>query len=65
MLTEAQKAAKLREAMELLMDADALVQEALGATDACYDLHCGIEELVDELRCDVEDLERRAQGEVL
>jgi hypothetical protein len=55
----------LRDAIELLQEADALVQKALGATDACYDLHCGIEELVDELRCDVEDLERRAEGELL
>jgi hypothetical protein len=62
MLTDKQRADKLREALELLQDADALVQEALGDTDACYDLHCGIEELVDELRCDVDDLERRAEG---
>jgi hypothetical protein len=65
MLTDKQKAAKLREAMELLQDADALVQEALGATDACYDLHCGIEDIVDELRDDIIDLERRAEGEIL
>jgi len=65
MLTDKDKAQLLRDAMELLMDADVLVQKALGATDACYDLHCGIEELVDELRCDVEDLERRAEGELL
>ncbi len=62
MLTAKQKAAKLREAMDLLEDADALVQEALGDTDACYDIHCGIEELVDELRCDVMDLDARAEG---
>jgi hypothetical protein len=65
MLTDAQRAAKLREAMELLMDADVLVQEALGDTDVCYDLHCGIEELIDQLRDDVEDLDRRAEGGVL
>jgi hypothetical protein len=44
------------------MDADNLVQAALGATDSCYDTHCGIEEIIDELRCDIEDLERRAEG---
>jgi hypothetical protein len=60
-----QKVDKLRRALELLMDADALVQSALGDTDACYDLHCGIEELVDEIRCDIEDLERRAEGSLL
>jgi hypothetical protein len=62
MLTTQQKTDKLREAIALLMDADNLVQAALGDTDSCYDTHCGIEEIIDELRCDIEDLERRAEG---
>lgn len=45
----------LQEAIAKLHEADALVQEALGATDACYDIHCGIQELVDELECDIEE----------
>jgi len=53
MLTAKQKAAKLREAMDLLEDADALIQEVLGATDVCYETHCRIEDIVDDLRCDV------------
>jgi hypothetical protein len=65
MLTDKQRADKLREAIALLMDVDCLVQAALGDTDVCYDTHCGIEELIDELRCDVEDLERRAEGAIL
>ena len=65
MLTDKQKADKLREAIALLMDVDALVQTALGATDACYDTHCQIEELIDELTADVQDLEARAEGLVL
>jgi hypothetical protein len=64
MLTDAQKAAKLREAIALLQDADALVQTALGDTDACYDTHCGIEEIIDELQADVMDLDARAEGTV-
>jgi hypothetical protein len=35
------------------MDVDCLVQAALGDTDVCYDTHCQIEELIDELRVDV------------
>ncbi len=62
MLTAKQKADKLREAIALLMDVDALVQTALGDTDVCYDTHCGIEELIDELRADVMDLDARAEG---
>ena len=65
MLTEKDKADKLREAIALLMDVDCLVQAALGATDACYDLHCQIEELIDELTADVMDLEARAEGTML
>jgi hypothetical protein len=56
-MTEAQKAAKLREAMELLQDADALIQEALGDTDVCYETHNRIEDIVEDLRCDVMELE--------
>jgi hypothetical protein len=65
MLTNAQRAARLRMAIEALHNADAWVQEALGATDSCYDTHCGIEELIDDLQADIEDLEARAEGGVL
>jgi len=57
MLTAKEKADKLREAIALLMDVDALVQTALGDTDVCYDTHCQIEELIDELTVDVQELE--------
>lgn len=56
-----QKARLLREAIELMQEADALVQEALGDTDSCYDTHCGIEELIDDLRADVMDIEHAAE----
>jgi hypothetical protein len=62
MLTATQKADKLREAVALLQDVDALVQTALGDTDVCYDTHCQIEELIDELTADVMDLDARAEG---
>ena len=57
MLTNKEKADKLREAIALLMDVDALQQAALGDSDVCYDNHCAIEELIDELTTDVQDLE--------
>ncbi len=65
MLTDRDRAQLLRDAMELLMDADALVQRALGDTDACYEHHNCIQELIDELTADVQDLEARAEGGVL
>ena len=39
------KAQLLINAIKHLHEADALIQEALGATDECYDLHCSIEDL--------------------
>ena len=61
MLTTQQQVEKLQEAIALLMDVDALVQAALGDTDSCYDTHCQIEELIDDLIADVADLHHRAE----
>jgi len=60
MLTAQEKALKLREAIALLQDVDALVQTALGDTDVCYDTHCQIEELIDELTVDVQEFDTMA-----
>jgi hypothetical protein len=54
MLTATQKQL-LQEAVDKLHEADALVQQALGATDSCYDTHCGIEDLITDLQADVAD----------
>ena len=56
-MKDSRKAELLREALQLLMDADALVQEALRDTCAGLDLHYGIDELVEDLRCDIVELE--------
>ena len=56
-MTNAQKANLLRKAMELLEDADVLVQQALGDSDVCYETHTRIQDLVDDLRCDVQEFE--------
>ncbi len=57
MLTNKDKAQLLRDAMELLQDADALIQQALGACDVCYETHTRIEDIVEDLRCDVMEFE--------
>lgn len=57
MLTNKEKADKLREAIALLMDADCLQQAALGDCDVCYDTHNRIEDIIEDLRVDVEELE--------
>ena len=48
MLTEQQRII-LRQAIDLLHEADALMQDALGDTEECFDLHCGIENMAEEL----------------
>ena len=57
-MTNKDKATLLRDAMELLMDADALVQRALGDCDVCEETHNRIEDIVEDLRCDVLELEQ-------
>ena len=65
MLTNKERADKLREAIALLMDVDALQQAALGDSDVCFENHNCIEELIEDLTADVQDLEARAEGAVL
>jgi hypothetical protein len=50
------KAQKLQEAINKLNEADALLQEALGNTEQCFELHCAIENVADELQDAVEQL---------
>jgi len=57
LVTAKQKADKLREAIALLQDADACMQAALGASDVCYDTHCAIQNIIDDLEVDVEEFD--------
>jgi hypothetical protein len=50
MLTNKEKIERLEMAIALLQDADAGIQTALGDTEACYDIHCAIENLIDDIR---------------
>ena len=52
-----QKAARLRMAIDALQNADAWVQEALGASDVCFETHNRIQDLIDDLTYDVMELE--------
>lgn len=44
------KANKLQKAITKLQEVDALVQEALGMSDECFDVHCGLEDLQETLQ---------------
>lgn len=57
-MTDAQKAARLRMAINALQDADAWMQQALGESDVCYETHNRIQDLVDDLTADVIELEQ-------
>ena len=56
MLTAQQKQL-LQQAVDKLHEADALMQEALGHSDECYDLHCGIESMADDLQEVLDEVE--------
>lgn len=50
MLTAKERQERLEMAIALLHDADASMQAALGDTEECFDLHCGIENMADEIQ---------------
>ena len=58
-LTNKQKADKLREAIALLMDVDALQQVAMAEmdSDVSYELHNEIDNIIDTLTEGIEELE--------
>jgi hypothetical protein len=51
----------LLRAIEQLEEADALIQEALGACDVCEETHQRIQELIWDLEDDITDLEHPAE----
>jgi hypothetical protein len=57
MLTTQEKIERLYMAIALIHDADAGIQTALGDTEECFELHCGIESLVDDVRDVIDILE--------
>lgn len=52
------KADILRMCIDLLEEVDALQQEALGATDVCYETHNRIQDLIEDLEADIQELEQ-------
>ena len=60
MLTNKQKADKLREAIALMMDADALVHAALGDTDSYQFSQMEIENVIEDLRADLMEFDNLA-----
>jgi hypothetical protein len=57
MMSNMAKASKLQAAIKLLNEADMLVQQALGASDECYEVHCELENLQETLEGFAEQLE--------
>jgi hypothetical protein len=57
MLTTQEKIERLYMAIALIHDADAGVQAALGDTEECFELHCGFESMIDDVRDVIDILE--------
>lgn len=49
MLTQKEKQERLKMAIAMLNDADAMIQAALGASNECYEIHNSIENVVDSV----------------
>jgi hypothetical protein len=49
MLTAQQKQQRLEDCIALLHDVDAMQQTALGDSEVCFDVHCALESLIDDL----------------
>lgn len=60
MLTDKDKAQLLRDAMEMLQEADRLQQLALGDSDVCEDNHNCLQLLIEDFELDVIELEGQA-----
>ena len=52
-LTNAQKSRLLNEAVDLMEQADALIQRALGATDVCYETCTQLQNVIDDVITDI------------
>jgi hypothetical protein len=48
-LTNAQRSVLLNKAVDLLHEADALLQQAMGAGEECYAIHSAIENAADDI----------------
>lgn len=56
-MTDVQKAARLRMAIDALLDAESWVQQALGETDVGCDYRNRLRDLVNDLRLDIAEFE--------
>lgn len=59
-LTNAQKSHLLNKAVDLMEQADALIQEALGATDVCYATCTQLQNVIDDVVTDIAEFDSAA-----
>ena len=63
MLTAKQKSEMLNRVVDLLNEADALQQQALGDCDVCWDNHVAIQAIADDIVCDIVEFDEQAEKE--
>ena len=63
MLTAKQKSALLNRVVDLLNEADALQQQALGDCDVCWENHMRIQAIADDVVCDIVEFDEQAAQE--
>jgi hypothetical protein len=57
MLSNAEKSALLNKAVDMLNEADALVQQALGDSDVTWETHIAIQSIADDIVSDISEFD--------
>ena len=57
MLSNAEKSALLNKAVDMLNEADALVQQALGDSDVTWETHIAIQSIADDIVSDITEFD--------
>jgi hypothetical protein len=63
MLSNAEKSALLNKAVDMLNEADALVQQALGDSDVTWETHIAIQSIADDIVSDIIEFDMYASEE--
>jgi hypothetical protein len=62
MLTNKEKSALLNKAVDMINEADALVQQALGDSDVTWETHIALQNIADDIVSDIIEFDSKEQA---
>jgi hypothetical protein len=62
MLTNKEKSALLNKAVDMINEADALVQQALGDSDVTWETHIALQSIADDIVSDIIEFDSKEQA---